>query len=86
VRIIIAVIASGSEAIQRSMQGAWIASSLALPAMTSSLAPATRFRVRVAVTPAMRSHESFARRTDLRQSMPAVVTGIPTINASSHDM
>ena len=28
----------------------------------------------------------FARRTDLRQSMPAVVTGILTINALSHDM
>jgi hypothetical protein len=42
--------------------------------------------IRVVVTPAMRSHESLALYTDLRQMTPAVGAGAVTINALSHDM
>jgi hypothetical protein len=38
------------------------------------------------VTRINKATKRFARRTDLRQRMPAVVTGILTINALSHDM
>ena len=41
--------------------------------------------IRVVVTPAMRSHETFALRTDLRQKAQAVGAGAVTINASSHE-
>src|SRR5579862_9624118 len=40
--------------------------------------------IRVGGHAAMRSHEIFARRTDLRQMTPAVGAGAVTINASSH--
>ena len=65
--------------------GPWIASSLALLAMTQGVSFSRCTCIRVVVTPAMRSHEVLALRIDLRQKAQAVGASAVTINASSHE-